>query len=188
MNWKDIADTVGKVAPLIGGVLGGPAGAAAGAVLSSVLGTDNNPEAIANAVRNDPEAAVKLRQAELDHAAEMQRLLLQGESQRLEAETHQMIAVNETMRAELQADGLFKSAWRPAIGWVMAAAFALVAAAMCYTLVRDPNQLPNVMDGVITLIVAMGGVLGVNIHKRSQDKQVALTGRAPRGLFGARND
>lgn len=186
MDWSDIAGVVGKVAPLIGGVLGGPAGAAAGAVLSSVLGTDNNPEAIANAVRNDPQAAVKLREAELEHVAEMQRLLLQGEAQRLEAETQQMISVNKTMQAELQADGLFKSAWRPAIGWVMAAAFALIAAAMCYTLVQDPSQLPDVMDGIITLIIAMGGVLGVNIHKRSQDKQIALTGKTS-GLFGRGN-
>lgn len=187
MDWSDIAGIVGKAAPVIGGVLGGPAGAAAGAVLSSVLGVDNNPEAIANAVRNDPEAAVRLREAELEHAAEMQRLLLQGEAQRLQAETQQMISVNKTMQAELQADGLFKSAWRPAIGWVMAVAFALVAASMCYTLVLDPSRPPEVMDGVITLIIAMGGVLGVNIHSRSRDKQIALTGKTSR-LFGARND
>ena len=39
MDWKDIAGTVGKAAPLLGTLLGGRAGAAVGSIIASALGT-----------------------------------------------------------------------------------------------------------------------------------------------------
>jgi hypothetical protein len=35
------------------------------------------------------------------------------------------------------------------------------------------------------MVIAMAGVLGVNIHKTSQERQTAMTGIAPTGLLGA---
>ena len=67
MNWRNVGDTVGKFAPLLGTVLGGPGGAAVGALVASALGVDNNPNSIEEAVKNDPDAAIKLRQIELQH-------------------------------------------------------------------------------------------------------------------------
>ena len=67
MNWSEISGVVGKIAPLVGGVLGGPAGAGLGSLVSQALGVDNEPSAVAHALRTDPEAAVKLKQFELEN-------------------------------------------------------------------------------------------------------------------------
>lgn len=63
MKWSDIADVVGKAAPLIGSVLGGPAGAGVGAMVASALGVDNTPEAVQAALGN-PDTLVKLKEIE----------------------------------------------------------------------------------------------------------------------------
>jgi len=69
MDWKDLAQTVGKVAPVLGSVLGGPVGAVAGAaggLISALFGDEVavTPEAVTEAIRNDPEAMVKLKSLE----------------------------------------------------------------------------------------------------------------------------
>lgn len=64
MEWSDVTETVGKVAPAVGGALGGPMGAAVGGVVARALGVPESPEAVAQAVRRDPEATLKLREVE----------------------------------------------------------------------------------------------------------------------------
>ena len=49
MDWKDIAGTVGKAAPLLGTLLGGPAGGAVGAIIASALGTGGSADEVAQA-------------------------------------------------------------------------------------------------------------------------------------------
>ena len=60
MDWKDLASTVAKSAPALGAALGGPAGAAVGGLIAAAFGVDRSAQAVADAVANDPEAAVKL--------------------------------------------------------------------------------------------------------------------------------
>jgi len=67
MKWADLKNAVGNIAPLVGTALGGPAGATIGTMVSKVLGVDNSADAVAQALKTDPEAAVKLRQFELDN-------------------------------------------------------------------------------------------------------------------------
>tara|TARA_R110000772_G_scaffold42318_3_gene98336 strand:- start:140 stop:631 length:492 start_codon:yes stop_codon:yes gene_type:complete len=67
MNWSDIKGIVGNIAPLVGTALGGPAGAAIGGMVSSALGVENKPDAVAQALKSNPEAAIKLRQFELEN-------------------------------------------------------------------------------------------------------------------------
>ena len=67
MNWSDIKGIVGNIAPLVGTAIGGPAGAAIGGMVSSALGVDNTPDAVATALKSNPEAAIKLRQFELEN-------------------------------------------------------------------------------------------------------------------------
>jgi len=66
MNWRDISNTVGKFAPMVGTVLGGPAGAAIGSLVSTALGVENEPDAVAKAMQTDPQAGLKLKQLQLD--------------------------------------------------------------------------------------------------------------------------
>lgn len=67
MNWSDIKNAVGNIAPLVGTAIGGPAGATIGSMVSRALGVDNTPDAVAEALKTDPQAAIKLRQFELDN-------------------------------------------------------------------------------------------------------------------------
>lgn len=63
MKWSDIADVIGKAAPLIGSVVGGPAGAGVGAMIASALGVENSPEAVQAALGN-PDALLKIKTLE----------------------------------------------------------------------------------------------------------------------------
>lgn len=104
MNWKDIADTVGKLAPMLGTALGGPAGAAVGTMISVALGTENTPDAVAEAVKNDPAAAVKL--------AEIQANLKIAQ---LNADTAQHSENQQTARAEQQSGDEYVRRTRPSL-------------------------------------------------------------------------
>jgi hypothetical protein len=75
MDWKDIAGTVGKAAPLLGTLLGGPAGAAVGALVASALGTDSDPASVSAALR-DPATVVRLREIEATRATRLEELLV----------------------------------------------------------------------------------------------------------------
>ena len=77
MNWSDLGKTIAGFAPLLGSVIGGPAGGALGSVIASTFGVEDNPKAILQAVKNDPDAAIKLRKIELDNKTELERIALE---------------------------------------------------------------------------------------------------------------
>lgn len=178
MNWKDLAADVSKFAPAIGGALGGPAGGAVGTVLASVFGAENNAQAVSEAIQADPQAAAKLKAAEMDHAAEMRRMVL-------EAETSRLGEINKTMRAELATDGKYKTWWRPTFGYLAAGTWTIQGLAIVYAIIAQPAEAPRIIEAIAGLgmmwSVALG-VLGVQINARSKDKQTA-TGQAPQGLL-----
>jgi hypothetical protein len=64
MNWKDLASTVGSIAGSVAPLLGGPVGLAVsiGSQIAGAIGTDNSPEAVAAALKKDPNAALKLQE------------------------------------------------------------------------------------------------------------------------------
>lgn len=74
MDWKDLGKEMAQYAPLLGGVIGGPAGGAIGSIVASVFGVDNKPDLIAEAIKNDPEAAMKLKTIELDNKVPLQEI------------------------------------------------------------------------------------------------------------------
>jgi len=82
MDWKQLGKTVAKAAPLLGSALG-PGGAAVGGIIASVFGTKNEPDAIAEAVASNPDAAIKLREIENAHAVKLADIALEGERVRL---------------------------------------------------------------------------------------------------------
>lgn len=82
--WESIKDTVGKIAPVAGTLLGGPAGGAVGGLIASALGVDNDPDAVAQAIKTDPSAALKLRQVE----AELEQTRLEMRAQVVTAEAN----------------------------------------------------------------------------------------------------
>ena len=93
--WDSIKDTVGSVAPIAGSLLGGPAGGAVGSLIASALGVDNTPDAVAAAIKADPDAAIKLRQIEAQ--LEQTRLEVRG----------------QVVQAEAKGESWLQRNWRP---------------------------------------------------------------------------
>ena len=80
--WDSIKDTVGSVAPIAGSLLGGPAGSAVGSMIASALGVSSTPDAVAAAIKSDPQAAIKIRQIE----AQLEQTRLEVRGQAIQAE------------------------------------------------------------------------------------------------------
>jgi hypothetical protein len=154
MDWKDIASTVGKFAPLVGTALGGPAGAAVGAIVSAALGTPNTPDAVSQALQVDPAAAMKLAEIEKDRTLGIQQLIVQSEANRLASETAALQAVNATMQVEDKSDHWPSYSWRPFCGFV----FGIMFGGVYFVLPLCKLPVPVVP---FEAWAAMGGVLGV---------------------------
>lgn len=86
MDWSKVVNLVKTSAPLLGTVIGGPAGTVVGglaggaiSLIAQAFGIEDveNPDKIYEAIRADPEAAIKLREIELSNKVELQRLALQ---------------------------------------------------------------------------------------------------------------
>lgn len=69
MEWKDLRNSVGQFAPLVGTILGGPAGGAIGSLVATALNVENNPEAIYKAIQTDPNVSVKLKELQIQNEA-----------------------------------------------------------------------------------------------------------------------
>ncbi|MCL7941208.1 holin family protein [Halomonas sp. ATCH28] len=95
MEWSDVAKTVGKVAPVAGSLLAGAAGERVGRLVAGAMGVEAQPEAVAQAVQADPEAALKLRAIEAD----LEDTLIQGRAQ--------------VVTAEAQSESWLARSWRP---------------------------------------------------------------------------
>jgi len=152
MDWKDIAGTVGKAAPILGTLLGGPAGAAVGGLIASALGTGNDAGEVSAALAN-PDALVKLSEIEAKRQVDLQGLLTAHAQAEIAAAVASVQAVNQTMQAEAKADHWPTYSWRPAIGFVFAAYIASLF------LLPLMDRAPVVLSADMTL--AIGGILGV---------------------------
>ena len=62
--WDKVLELIGDAAPVVGTMLGGPAGTVVGGLVAKALGVDNTPEAIEEALKNNPEALVKIKEIE----------------------------------------------------------------------------------------------------------------------------
>lgn len=178
MDWGDVKSAIGSAAPLLGSALGGPAGGAIGGMIASALGVEQKPDSILEAIKTNPDAIVELQRIEHEHQRELRSMLLQ-------AETQQLAQINETMRAELRADDKYKSYWRPTFGYSAAVTWTLQCAGLIYAIIASPVDAAEIIVAVSALTPMWGvalAVLGINITKRSHDKQIAA-GQQPSGLL-----
>lgn len=177
MNWSKLGDVLARTVPLVGASLSGPVGIAAsvGRMIAGKLGVDPDPVSIADAVRNDPSALLKLK--ELNTSLERAEIVARVQSQDI---------VNKTMRAEVAADGWFKSGWRPFIGWVFGMAIGGLFASIIYSIFKSPAVLldQNFTSLLIWLFVAVSAILGVNIRERSRSKLGGEFQSSLSNLFG----
>lgn len=66
MNWGKVGESVISAAPALGAALGGPLGGAAGVLIAEAFGVDATPEKVSEAIKNDPNAILKLAEIERD--------------------------------------------------------------------------------------------------------------------------
>lgn len=180
-----LSQAVSTAAPLLGSLIGTPATGAAIGMIAKALGTDANPDAVVQAL-GDPTAAIKLQQFENEHEQALTRMVLEAESTRL-------AEVNQTIRAEAASNDAYVRRWRPTYGYLTAAAwfiqmtgFTVILGVVAF---RNPEELATVVGALGAVLSALLGlwgialaVLGINVSKRSQDKQVAA-GQAPKPGF-----
>lgn len=78
MEWKEIAGTISSFAPSIGALVGGPVGAGVGTGIKLLakafgLNEDATPDQINQIITTDPEAALKLKMAEMSYQLELNK-------------------------------------------------------------------------------------------------------------------
>lgn len=77
---NDLLKLLGNVAPALATVVAGPLGGAAVSAIAQKFGVEDTVDAVAKAIANDPEAALKLAQIDLANitdARDMQKVALQ---------------------------------------------------------------------------------------------------------------
>lgn len=109
MNWKDIASTVGGIAGAVAPLLTGPLGLAVsiGSQIAGALGTENTPEAVAAALKNDPAAASQLQKWAHEEREQIRQANIQ--LQTLAVEEHKAILADRQ-----DARKQHKDHWMPA--------------------------------------------------------------------------
>lgn len=136
---------------------------------------------------NDSRAAEKTLAENVELQIRLQQLMQPVILAELEAETARLIAVNETMRAEYGSDDKFVKRWRPFFGYIVSLTWLAQMLALGWVIIAEPAQAPGVITAMAGLSMMWGvalSVLGISVHKRSQDKQVAA-GVAPAGVVPA---
>jgi len=165
MNWSQLGKEVAQYAPEVGTLIGGPAGAAVGSLVAGVFGTKNDPDQIAQAIKNDPDAALKLQKLKQDHQEEMRSLALKAEGRRLDAEASMQENVNHTIQVGYKQGVL----WRRAVGWSFAVVaaltvlgvFALAALAIYADEPGAMKVIPDVAGALSAIFYCYLAVLGV---------------------------
>ncbi len=89
MDLKELGAKIAALAPNLGAVVGGPIGALAGSAVKIIaeafgLKAEAKPEEIAVAIQADPEAALKLKMAEMDFKVKLQELALKERDQQIQ--------------------------------------------------------------------------------------------------------
>lgn len=166
MPWDNVAKDIAAIAPTLGTLIGGPAGGAIGTMVSQVLGVNNTPDAVSQAIKTDPEAAVKLRQIEADENLGLASLKNQLDLANVKAASDQVVAVNTTMQTE---DKTRSFSWRDYWGYVSGTAFGFVVGAVIYIVGMSMytnqygamDKIPAIVGAFSVLFGIAAGVLGV---------------------------
>lgn len=160
MSWKSIANTVGKIAPTLGSLLGGPAGASIGTLIATTLGVENSPESVSEALRINPEAAVKLAEIESNERVRLKELLFEQSKVEITAETQNMTDINATMQVEAKSEHFLSYSWRPLIGYSVAISSC---GGVIITITAYIAALCGRPEGLTNLPMVLGALAGLNL-------------------------
>tara|TARA_R110000822_G_scaffold182404_3_gene321987 strand:- start:936 stop:1349 length:414 start_codon:yes stop_codon:yes gene_type:complete len=99
--------------------------------------------------------------------AEMHALQMQGEFKQLEAELQISLGQIAINQEEAKSHSLYKSGWRPAVGWVCVFGLAysfLLQPLLAWVSSIFTTPVPPVLD-LGALITLLGGMLGLSINR-----------------------
>lgn len=191
MDWSDVGKLIDKAAPLAANILTGNIPGAIGSVgslIASALGTEGSPDVVHRALVTDPMALAKVRDMELTHQRDMAALAMQSAANELAADTARLGEVNATMRAEVAANDAYVRRWRPTFGYAMAFTWTATMVSIAWITVAVPAQAPAIIAALVNTSAMWGvalAVLGIAVHKRSQDKAIAAGATPQPGMLGA---
>lgn len=136
----------------------------------------------------DPGKAIETVQANGELQVKLQQALAPVLIAEYEAATHQLEAVNQTMRAELASEDKYVKRWRPTLGYAVTVTWFLQMGALSAIIVLKPDKAAEIITAMGSLAVMWGfalSVLGVSVAARSKDKQI-VAGQTPvPGILGA---
>ena len=162
MEWKDIANVVGKAAPILGTLLGGPAGAAVGGLISTALGVDLTPDAVSAALTQNPDTLLKLKQLQIDHEDNLQSLMVQAEQNRLQADAAQYAA-----EASDRDSARKLAAQQPTDNTRQIITYALLAGAVCIVVAVFSGAARELLKDA-TASLTIGTVIGYWFNELKQ--------------------
>lgn len=162
--WEKVADLIGEAAPLLGTALGGPGGAAIGGMIASVLGVENKPKAIADTLKNNPDALLKLKAFELENRKNIREVTFKS----LQAE----------LNDKANARAAHKDSRMPAIIVFM---LTLMAAGLLWALFQfeipgSNQEVAFYLFGQVVTLWAASITYWVGTTRSSADKNKIMTG------------
>lgn len=143
-------------------------------VSSTLAKMDNGTAQKASHALFDVSDAIKKQEISVEELKEANRHAEKQQEVENEFDAQTLATVNETIKRELASEDKFVRFWRPAFGYSVAIAWLLTMSTVCYVIVAD---YPNVTDIIMSLVETTSlwsialGVLGVQVVKRSQEKQ-----------------
>jgi len=201
MTWKKIGNfLLENGVKRLGGFLLNPAGETVDLIADLIGGKlgEDDPEKVYEILRKDKDALVKLKELEMSHETELERLAIQDRANRLAADTARLQSVNQTMQAETQAKWKWSAFWRPLWGVLSAIAFfvqmvgiMIILSILVYkVLAGEVDNISQILTAVSTVLSAIfpmwgiaGAVLGVTAWHRGK-MQRAMVEAPGRGLTG----
>lgn len=174
MKWKDVGKMIVQNAPTIGVALGGPLGGSIGQLISGVLGVPEEPAAVAQKLKEDPETYLKIMQLEKTHELDVMKAAYA-------AQQAEQSVLADIYKTELKSESWMARNWRPMFGMSVAISFAIQMMGVTAVMLLSPADAGEVINGMISLIPIWGvalSVLGINIDRRSEDKRNELAVKA----------
>lgn len=168
-TWDKIRGYVSKSAPLLGTLVGGPAGGTIGSLISSALGVEDTPDAIEHELRTNPEAALKLKELELNHKEKFQELTLEETKAHLADTQNARQAEVERLKAGASNKFMYYLAGAIVIGF-----FAIVCALFFKAIPEGSRDVAYILLG--TLAAEFGQVVRYffGSSKGSSDKTAMI--------------
>ena len=131
MDWKALGRQIAsKGADLLGEAIPIPGADFALDLVADALGTSKDADKISKAIEQDPEAAAKLKKAQLEHETELKRIKAEAQATHEEEVTKRQETVNETIQVGYKEGVL----WRRAVGWSFAIGAPLFIVMACVLL------------------------------------------------------